>query len=177
MGIEKNKIKKVSKNFFKSFKDFISKGNVMDLAVAVIIGAAFGAIITSLVNDLLMPLITTLLGGNSVDYLYFVIPPVPWARPVVDPIMIDGQIINGTPIYYGRFLQAIINFLIISFVLFLIVKVLIQHKQYKQKLADEEKAKTAPLEIPDDIKLLMEIRDALRELKPHVNDEPNNDLS
>lgn len=177
MSKDKNKIKSSSKHFWASFKEFISRGNVVDLAVAVIIGAAFGAIITSLVNDLIMPLITSLLGGATVDQLFFVVPAVPWAvKNMVAPdgsafagtILSDGTVVHGTPVFYGRLLQAIINFLIISFVIFVAVKVVIQHKQYKQKMLDELAAKETAAkqpEIPDDIKLLMEIRDSIRALK------------
>jgi large conductance mechanosensitive channel len=86
----------------KEFRDFVMRGNVLDLAIAVILGAAFGAIITSLVNDILMPLIGILMGGvdfTSLTYTY-----------------------NEAVVYYGKFIQAIINFLIIAFVLFLIIR-------------------------------------------------------
>ncbi|MFN2198369.1 MAG: large conductance mechanosensitive channel protein MscL [Anaerolineales bacterium] len=87
---------------FKEFKEFISKGNVIDLAVAVVLGAAFNAIITSIVDDLIMPLIGILLGG--IDFSSLVIT------------------VGNAQITYGNLIQAIINFLIIAFVLFLIVR-------------------------------------------------------
>ena len=93
----------------KEFRDFAVRGNVVDLAVAVIIGGAFGAIITSLVNDILMPLIGIAMGG-------------------VDFTTLTYQV--GTAvIYYGKFIQAIINFLIIAFVLFLIIRAINRMKE------------------------------------------------
>jgi len=86
----------------KEFRDFVMRGNVMDLAIAVILGAAFGAIITSLVNDILMPLIGILMGGVNFAELTY-------------------QVGNAV-VAYGKFIQAIINFLVIAFVLFLIIR-------------------------------------------------------
>jgi len=86
----------------KEFRDFVMRGNVLDLAIAVIIGGAFGAIITSLVNDILMPLIGVLMGG-------------------VDFTSLTYQV-GDAVVAYGKFIQAIINFLIIAFVLFLIIR-------------------------------------------------------
>ena len=86
----------------KEFRDFVMRGNVLDLAIAVILGAAFGAIITSLVNDIIMPLIGIILGG-------------------VDFTTLTYQVGNAV-VAYGKFIQAIINFLIIAFVLFLIIR-------------------------------------------------------
>ncbi|MDR2828229.1 MAG: MscL family protein [Acholeplasmatales bacterium] len=178
---------KKKSHFWKGFKDFIGKGNIIDLAVAVVIGAAFGAIVTAVVNELIMPLIAALFGGATVENLYFTIPAVPWAKfnldllPVGNPdnipdtvgtILSDGTIIKGTPIFYGKILQALINFIIIAFILYVVVKVVIQNKQYKKKIEDEEKAKNAvPAEpvIPEDIKLLTEIRDSLKQ----INDKNN----
>jgi large conductance mechanosensitive channel len=86
----------------KEFRDFVMRGNVLDLAIAVILGAAFGAIITSLVNDILMPLIGILMGGVNFSSLTYQV----------------GEAV----IAYGKFIQAIINFLVIAFVLFLIIR-------------------------------------------------------
>ena len=92
------------KNFWSDFKKFISRGNVIDLAVAVIIGGAFGAIVTSLVSDIIMPLICALFKTTDVSEL--------------------SVKINSTPIYIGKFIQAIIDFLIISFFVFLMIRAL-----------------------------------------------------
>ena len=121
----------------KEFRDFINRGNVIDLAVAVIIGGAFGAIITSLVNDIIMPLIGVIIGG-------------------VDFAALSIQVDEAT-ILYGSFIQAIVNFLLIAFVLFLIVRSF-------NKLQKEEVAAPAPPPEPSaEEKLLTEIRDLLKE--------------
>ena len=90
------------KRFFNEFKEFINRGNVMDLAVAVIIGGAFTAIATSLTNDIVNPLITAITGGGASS--------------------LSGLVIPGTAIDFGKFLSAVINFLIGAFVVFLLVK-------------------------------------------------------
>ena len=93
----------------KEFKEFISRGNVMDLAVGVIIGGAFGQIITSLVDDILMPIIGILLGGVNFAHLKYVITPA------------SGDIPESA-ILYGQFIQSLLDFLIIGFSIFMIVK-------------------------------------------------------
>lgn len=90
------------KRFFNELKEFINRGNVMDLAVAVIIGGAFTAIVTSLTNDIVNPLITAITGGGASS--------------------LSGLVIPGTAIDFGKFLSAVINFLIVAFVVFLLVK-------------------------------------------------------
>jgi large conductance mechanosensitive channel len=120
----------------KEFKDFINRGNVIDLAVAVIIGGAFGAIITSLVNDIIMPLIGVLIGG--IDFA---------------ALSID---VGEATILYGSFIQAIINFLIIAFVVFLVVR------SFNKLQKAEEEAPPAPPEPSPEEKLLAEIRDLLK---------------
>ena len=120
----------------KEFRDFINRGNVIDLAVAVILGAAFTAIINSLVNDIIMPLIGVLLGGIDFSSL--------------------SVTIGSAVIAYGMFIQAIINFLIIALVVFLIVRAL--NKMQKPKPA----APAEPTLPSEEIKLLTEIRDLLK---------------
>lgn len=119
----------------KEFGDFIKKGNVMDLAVAVIIGGAFGAIVTSLVDDLIMPLIGIVLGG--VDFTALAVN------------------VGEATLTYGNFIQAIVNFLVIAFVVFLLIR------QVK-KLEKEAAAPAAPPEPSAEEKLLAEIRDLLK---------------
>ena len=121
----------------KEFRDFINRGNVIDLAVAVIIGGAFGAIITSLVNDIIMPLIGVIIGG-------------------VDFAALSIQVDEAT-ILYGSFIQAIVNFLLIAFVLFLIVR------SFNKLQKEEEAAPAPPPEPSAEEKLLTEIRDLLKE--------------
>ena len=121
----------------KEFRDFINRGNVVDLAVAVIIGGAFGAIITSLVDDIIMPLIGVIIGG-------------------VDFASLSIQV-GEASILYGSFIQAIVNFLIIAFVLFLIVR------SFNKLQKEEEEAPPAPPEPSAEETLLTEIRDLLKE--------------
>ncbi len=101
------------KKFFKDFKAFISKGNVLDLAIAVIMGTSFSAIVTALVNSILMPLICSIFGAETVEGLAFYV--------------------NGTAIQYGVFLQAVIDFLLIAFILFLIMKAVMSAKGFTEK--------------------------------------------
>ena len=120
----------------KEFGDFIKKGNVLDLAVAVIIGVAFGAIVTSLVNDLIMPLIGIIIGG--VDFTALAVN------------------VGDATLTYGNFIQAIVNFLVIAFVIFLLVR------QVKKLEKQEPAASPAPPEPSAEEKLLAEIRDLLK---------------
>ena len=131
----------------KEFKDFIMRGNVVDLAVAVVIGAAFGAIVTSMVNDLIMPIVGAITGG--VDFTnYF----TPLSSKVTAATLADAKK-QGATLAWGNFLQVTVNFLIIGAVLFLVVKAM-SHLQ-KPKAADP-----APVK-PADVVLLEQIRDLL----------------
>lgn len=120
------------------FRAFVAKGNVIDLAVAVILGAAFTAIVTSLTNDIIMPLIGVILGG-------------------VDFTTLSIQVGEAT-VAYGLFIQAIINFLLIALVLFFMVRS-INRMQTRQKT---EETAAAPPEPSDEVKLLTEIRNLLQ---------------
>jgi large conductance mechanosensitive channel len=127
------------KKFFKEFGAFISRGSVLDLAVGLVIGAAFQAIIKSLVNDILMPVIS-LIGGRSFADMF-------WVMKGADPVYLAGQYIfeEGTVVmWYGRFIQAFIDFLIIAMAIFLALKVIMTLKSrmdaLKAKLAPEDKA-------------------------------------
>lgn len=114
---KKKKPSKV-KSFFSDFKAFITKGSIFDLAVAVVIGAAFGKIVTSLVNDIIMPVVTKLIGGNSV---------ADWKIVLVEEVLnADGAVATAEcAIYYGNFIQAIIDFLIVAFFIFLALRIII----------------------------------------------------
>ncbi len=127
----------------KEFKEFAFKGNVIDLAVGVIIGGAFGKIVTSLVNDLLMPVIGALLGGLSFVDLKYVITPA------------SGDVAE-VAIRYGAFIQSIVDFLIIAFSIFLFVK-LFSIRKKKEAEATPEPPAPAP-----EVVLLEEIRDLLK---------------
>lgn len=139
---------------FKEFKEFIARGNVIDLAVGIIIGGAFGAITASLVGDMLMPVIGLLLG--NVDFsARFVELSNPTGAVVLTPEAArDAGVVT---LNYGLFLNAVINFLIIAFAVFLLVQA-VNRMRREQAAAPEEPA--AP---PEDILLLREIRDALKQ--------------
>ena len=128
----------------KEFKEFIVRGNVMDLAVAVILGGAFGKIVASLVNDVIMPVIGLILGGINFSELKYVISPA------------SGDIPENA-IRYGAFIQASIDFLLIAFVIFIFVKILMRMKK-KQEAAPEAPPAPSGEEV-----LLGEIRDLLKE--------------
>ncbi len=126
----------------KEFRDFAMKGNVVDLAVGVIIGAAFGKIVTSLVEDVIMPPIGWIIGNVSFTDLKLAL-----------PAMLDGQ--KVVTINYGNFLQILLNFIIIAFCIFVIVKAM--NKAVKKKPVET----IAPAG-PTDVELLTEIRDLLK---------------
>lgn len=133
----------------QEFKAFIMKGNVLELAVAVIIAGAFGAVVTSFTNDIIMPPIGMALGGVDFAELQYALSP--------DVVAEDGTVTAGAAIRYGNFIQMMINFLIVAFILFLIVKA---YNKANEKEAVAEAA--APDPGPSEIDLLKEIRDALR---------------
>jgi len=130
------------------FKEFAMRGNVVDLAVGVVIGAAFGKIVSSLVNDVIMPLVGFLVGG--VDFSALAV--------TLKEASLDaaGAEVPAVLIKYGAFIQTIVDFLIIAFAIFVAVKVM---NSLKRK---EEAAPAAPAEPSDEVKLLTEIRDALK---------------
>jgi large conductance mechanosensitive channel len=132
----------------QEFKDFIMKGNVLELAVAVIIAGAFGAVVTSFTNDVIMPPIGQAMGGVDFSELKYML--------ADDVVAADGTITSGAAIRYGNFIQMIINFIIIAFILFLIVR---SYNKATEEPAVE--AAPAPDPGPSEIDLLKEIRDAL----------------
>lgn len=140
-------------SFIKEFKEFAVKGNVMDLAVGVIIGGAFGKIVTSLVDDIIMPIVGQLLGGYNFSQLKYVF--TPGVAEVKDE---TGTVITPAvaevALNYGSFIQNIIDFLIIAFCIFCMVKAL-------NSLKKEEVAEETP-EGPTQEELLTEIRDLLK---------------
>lgn len=134
----------------KEFREFALKGNVVDLAVGVIIGAAFGTIVSSLVDDMIMPLIGAITGG--LDFSNYFIP----LANTVTATTLDAAREQGAVFAYGKFITAVIKFIIIAWVLFLVIKGM---NQMKRK---QEAAPPAVAETPADIKLLTEIRDLLK---------------
>lgn len=134
------KSEKKVKNFFEEFKTFIQRGNVIDLAVGVVIGSAFGKIVTSLVNDILMPIIGLLIGGQDFKGLSIKI--------------------KDTTIAYGSFIQNVVDFLIVAFFIFIFIKLINNlFKKEKTKKEEEQPIKS------DEVILLEEIRDLLKKKK------------
>ena len=140
-------------SIIQEFKEFAVKGNVMDLAIGVIIGGAFSKIIDSMVKDLLMPVISWILGGD-VDYTnwFFVL----GDNPNNVTTLAAAQEAGLNVFAYGSFLTVLINFLLLAWVVFLLVKVM---NRVRRK---EEAAPEAPAPTPEDIELLREIRDELK---------------
>ena len=139
----------------KEFQEFINRGNVLDLAVAVIIGGAFGKITTSLVDQVIMPVIGLIIGGVDFSSLGFVLRDRELYASVPDAVAAGAPVIQ-----LGAFLNTVINFLLIAIVLFFIVRAFNDvRKRMERKEAVEEAAPAAPAE---DIVLLTEIRDLLR---------------
>ena len=139
-------------SFSSEFKEFAMKGNVVDLAVGVIIGAAFGKIVDSIVKDLIMPIIGRIVGGLDFSN-YFVMLAQPPAN-YSGPMTYEALTKVGVPLFaYGNFITVAINFLILAFIIFMMVK---QINRLKQA------APPPPAEPPEDVVLLRQIRDALK---------------
>lgn len=190
------------KKFFKEFKDFITRGNVLDMAVGVIVGGAFTAIITALTGQILQPLINWLLAGATGEGLEA-------AVTILKPAYVEGtdviDLANSIYINWGAFITAIINFILVAFILFCIVKTInsvraggkkladkqkkaIEKKLKKGEISEEEAAKAkAEVETPAETapavaavtaeQLLAEIRDLLKEQKSNGSTEENKEES
>jgi len=165
------KVKKIKK-FGEEFKAFIAKGNVIDMAVAVIIGGAFGKIVTSLVNDIIMPLVGLLVGKMNVSEMKWVITPAKDA--VLDETGAEiSAAVAEVALKYGAFIQTIIDFLIIAISVFVMLKIVLgaKDKLTEKKRAEEEAkaaeeaAKAEAEKKPTTEELLTEIRDLLSEKK------------
>jgi large conductance mechanosensitive channel len=136
----------------REFREFAIKGNVVDLAVGVIIGAAFGKIVDSLVGDLIMPLVGALIGKLDFSNLFLVLGQVPAGTPMT----LDALKKTGVPVLaYGNFLTIAVNFLLLAFVIFLMIKQI-------NRLRRESPPPPTPPAPPEDVVLLREIRDSLR---------------
>lgn len=130
---------------FKEFKEFAVQGNVLDLAIAVAVGGAFGKIVTSLVNDIIMPLVGVLTGGVNLSHLALILKEAKGDLPAVT-------------LNYGAFIQSAVDFLIIAFSIFLFVKLISNFKK-KEQAVDEPPAP----EVKEEVLLLQEIRDLIKE--------------
>lgn len=134
--------------FLQEFKDFAIKGNAIDMAVGVIIGGAFGKIVSSIVDDIIMPPIGWLIGGVNFSDLKYELPSVDLGVETLAPATIN----------YGNFIQTCLDFVIIAFCVFLMVRALMKLTRKKEEPAAPE----APAEPSEEVKLLTEIRDALK---------------
>lgn len=139
----------------QEFRDFAMKGNVVDLAVGVIIGGAFGKIVDSMVKDIIMPIVGKVLGGLNFTEMFIVLTPP--AKPVEGPATFEALTKAGANLWaYGNFLTIVINFVILAFVIFWMVKA------FNKARTQPEAAPAAPAPTPEDIVLLREIRDSLK---------------
>lgn len=136
--------------FISEFKEFAVKGNVVDLAVGVIIGGAFGKIVDSIVNDLIMPLVGKLVGGLDFSNYYIALAGQTPGLPLVEAKK------AGAVFAYGNFLTVALNFMILAFIIFLMIKQI-------NRLRKESEPAPAPAATPEDIVLLREIRDSLKQ--------------
>ncbi|MBU1224834.1 MAG: large conductance mechanosensitive channel protein MscL [Gammaproteobacteria bacterium] len=137
--------------FMSEFKEFAVKGNAMDLAVGVIIGAAFGKIVDSIVKDLIMPIVGAVFGGFDFSNLFVALDGVPEGTAMT----LEGLREANVPVFaYGNFLTILLNFIILAFIVFVIVKQLNRLKK--------EAPPAPPAATPEDIVLLREIRDSLK---------------
>ena len=142
------------KKFLQEFKEFAMKGNVMNMAVGVIIGGAFGKIVSSLVNDLLMPLVGALIG--NVDFTTL--------SATLRQAVMDGETVvkPAVVLHYGNFIQVTVDFLIVAFCIFAVIKGINAMKKKEEPAPAEPEA---PAPKPDDVVLLEEIRDLLKKQK------------
>ncbi|QNP50448.1 large conductance mechanosensitive channel protein MscL [Diaphorobacter aerolatus] len=140
-------------SFMKEFREFAVKGNVVDLAVGVIIGAAFGKIVDSIVNDLIMPIVGLIFGKLDFSNLFVALGTVPEGTPHT----LEAIRKAGVPVFaYGNFITVAVNFIILAFIIFLMVK---QINRLKREAPAEA---AAPEATPEDVILLREIRDSLK---------------
>ena len=139
-------------SFATEFKEFATKGNVVDLAVGVIIGAAFSKIVDSLVKDLIMPIVGRIFGGLDFSNYFVVLAPPP--PNYTGPMTYEALTKAGVPLFaYGNFLTVLLNFLILAFIIFLMVK------QINRMKAAEP---AVPAAVAEEVQLLREIRDSLK---------------
>ena len=144
----------------KEFRDFAVKGNVVDLAVGVIIGAAFGKIVDSLVGDIIMPVVGRIVGSLDFSSMFVVLGNAP---PNVPQTLADLKKAGVPVLAYGNFITIVVNFLILAFIIFMMVRAINRLRSLHE---EEKKAGAAePAPPPEDILLLREIRDELRNRK------------
>lgn len=150
-------MKDKGKKFLQEFKEFAMKGNVLDLAIGVVMGGAFNKIVSSLVNNMIMPLVGLLIGGVNFKDLTYVL------RPAIDgkdPVLLE----------YGLFIQNVVDFIIIAFSIFIFIKVVAKLNRKKEEEEVKEEA-PAEVELTAEQVLLTEIRDILKDSKKQENVE------
>lgn len=130
---------------WKEFKEFISRGNVIDLAVGVVIGGAFGKIVNSFVTDIISPFIALITGASDLSSLVITLKPEQ---------VVNGETIEATVVNYGLFIESIIDFLIIGFAIFILIKII---NKFRRKEQEKEEVEVPQVEV-----LLAEIRDELK---------------
>ncbi len=153
-------------SLLSEFKAFINRGNVVDLAVGVIIGAAFGRIVTSIVEDLVMPPIGKVLGNLDFSNLY-----IPLSDKITAGMSLAAAKAAGPVIAYGNFLTILINFLIVALCIFLLVQAVNRLKRSEARKAQEAAA------VPPDVVVLSEIRDLLKGNLPALTADPATTLA
>jgi len=139
-------------SFLREFKEFALRGNVIDMAVGVIVGGAFGKIITSLVSDMLMPVVSLITSKTEFSNMQFVLKPA-----TIEP---GGKTLPPVAIHYGNFIQSSVDFIIVAFCVFLLV-------QLVNKIARQTPKSEEPLPLSSEEKLLSEIRDLLKAQQSH----------
>ena len=143
--------KEKSLGLFGEFKEFVKRGNVLDMAVGVVIGGAFGAIVTSLVNDIIMPLVSLATGGLDFTNWFVALDGKTYAT------IEEAQAAGAATLNYGNLISVVLNFLIVAFCIFMVVKAMNKFMKKKEEVNEEE-----PPKKPDDIVLLEQIRDLLK---------------
>ena len=151
---------KKAKGFINEFKEFAMRGNVLDLAVGVVIGGAFNKIVSSLVNDVIMPPIGVLTGGVNFTDLAIVLKP-------------EENGADAVLLKYGSFIQNIVDFLIIALSIFIFIKVINKLKEKREQREEIIEELEEVEELTKEQELLTEIRDLLRSNNKHVNDSEN----
>ncbi len=148
------KAKEKSLGLFGEFMTFIKRGNVVDMAVGVVIGGAFGNIVTSLVNDIIMPLVSLLTGGLDFSNWFVALDGETYAT------LADAQAAGAATLNYGNLISVILNFIIVAFCIFLVIKAM---NKFLRKKEEPKEEKPAPKS--DEVLLLEEIRDLMKKRK------------
>lgn len=148
-----NKVLKKGKGTLKEFGEFIKRGNVVDMAVGVVIGGAFSSIVTSIVNDIIMPVVSLITGGIDFSNWFVALDGNTYAT------LEKAQEAGAATLNYGNLISIVLNFLIVAFCIFIVIKII---GKFNRKQEVKEEKEEAPAK-PDDVVLLEEIRDLLKE--------------